>query len=161
MEKRVTHTPEQDQIASSKYETVNFKFGIGLESARYTNATFQKNANVNGVYTTDFSSSLNMFKYGFFSSIVSKNNNSKLGWAAGIRLDGVDFSRSMKNPLNQFSPRISINYLLADKWRAVLASGIYYQLPAYTIMGYRDINNTLVNRANNLKRLDGGPALVV
>ena len=134
-----------------KFKLVNFKFGAGLENAKYTNATFLKNANINGVYTTDFSSSLSLFKFGLFSSIVSKNSNSKLGWSAGIRMDGTNYSSSMKNPFNQLSPRISINYLLSNKWRAVLGSGIYYQLPAYTIMGYRNESDELINKTNNLK----------
>ena len=47
---------------------------------------------------------------------------------------------------NQFSPRIAITYNLNDQcsWNSSLA--IYKQLPSYTILGFRDNNNELVNK---------------
>ena len=55
----------------------------------------------------------------------------------------------MNNPLKQFSPRLSLSYnLCGDVW--VNGSiGRYYQLPAYTTMGYKE-NNVLVNKYNGL-----------
>jgi TonB dependent receptor len=57
----------------------------------------------------------------------------------------------MGNPLNQISPRISASVKVVE-WMNINANiGRYYQRPQYTVMGYRDQNQALVNKANGLK----------
>lgn len=131
----------------------NYKlsFGFGLEQAKYLNSTFQKIANSEGVSEIDFSSELSMFKYAVFGQISKKYFNSKLGTSLGFRLDGTDYNDEMKNPLNHFSPRISLAYSLSEKLTVNATAGIYSQLPTYTILGYRDAENSLVNKNNGLK----------
>ncbi|HCK22368.1 MAG TPA: ferric aerobactin receptor, partial [Bacteroidetes bacterium] len=51
---------------------------------------------------------------------------------------------------DQFSPRLSISYSFAPRWSFNANTGIYYQLPAYTTLGYRDNSGTLVNAENGL-----------
>ena len=130
---------------------MRLKYGAGLEKAKYTNSTFQKYANSTGVLTSDYLSELNLFKYSMFTTLTSENLKSRFGWSIGLRLDGVDYNTEMKNPLNQFSPRMAVNYEITNSLQAVLSSGIYYQLPAYTIMGYRNEDQDLVNKNNGLK----------
>ena len=60
----------------------------------------------------------------------------------------------MKNPLNQFSPRVSLSYRLSDNLSVNATTGIYKQLPAYTILGYRNNLNELVNKNNGLKFIE-------
>ncbi|REE80006.1 outer membrane receptor protein involved in Fe transport [Lutibacter oceani] len=130
----------------------NYKLnvGVGLENAKYTNTTFQQISNASGVSEIDFTSELSMLKYAVFGQI-SKSFNTKLGISAGLRLDAVDYNSEMQNPLNQFSPRVSLSYKINDKLSLNVSSGIYKQLPAYTIMGYRNNLNELVNKNNSLK----------
>ncbi len=131
----------------------NYKLslGFGFEQAKYTNETFQKIANSEGVSEIDFSSELLMFKYAVFGQISKKYFNSKLGASLGFRLDGTDYNDEMQNPLNHFSPRISLAYSLSEKLTVNATAGIYSQLPTYTILGYRDVENSLVNKNNGLK----------
>ncbi len=131
----------------------NFKLivGAGLEQAQYANSTFQKFANSSGLNVVDFSSNLNLLKYNLFGQISKSNVLPKLDASVGFRLDAVNFSSSMKNPFNQFSPRISLSYELVKKWRLNATAGRYYELPAYTIIGFKDNNNNLVNKQNNVK----------
>jgi hypothetical protein len=131
----------------------NYKLsiGFGLEQAKYFNSTFQKIANSEGVSEIDFSSELSMFKYAVFGQISKKYFNSKLGASFGFRLDGTDYNDEMQNPLNHFSPRISLAYSLSEKLTVNATAGIYSQLPTYTILGYRDAENSLVNKNNGLK----------
>jgi len=131
----------------------NYKLsiGFGLEQAKYLNTTFQKIANSGGVSEIDFSSELSMFKYAVFGQISKKYFNSKLGASFGLRLDGTDYNDEMQNPLNHFSPRISLAYSLSEKLTVNATAGIYAQLPTYTILGYRDAENNLVNKNNGLK----------
>ncbi|MDO9276220.1 MAG: TonB-dependent receptor, partial [Lutibacter sp.] len=133
----------------------NYKLsvGFGLEQAKYTNATFQKIANSEGVSEVDFSSELAMFKYAVFGQISKKYFNSKLGASLGFRMDGADYNAEMRNPLNQFSPRVSLAYEITNKLTINTSAGMYSQLPTYTILGYRDTQNNLVNKNNGLKYL--------
>lgn len=126
--------------------------GIGLEQARYTNTTFQKIANANGTDLRNFSSELNMLKYALFGQLSKKYWNSKLAVSLGFRLDATNYNTQMKNPFNQFSPRIAFSYLLNDTWSLNSSVGIYHQLPSYTLLGFRDNFNVLANQ-NTLKYL--------
>ena len=56
----------------------------------------------------------------------------------------------MSNPLNQLSPRFSLAYALGEKSSLNFNIGQYFQLPAYTVMGYRNNNNELVNKENEV-----------
>lgn len=142
----------ENTITSKSSYKINM--GVGLEDANYSNATFQKIANSNGVSEIDFSSDLKLFKYSLFGQVSKKHLNSKLGTSFGVRFDGVDYNSEMKNIFNQFSPRISLSYELDSKLLLNASVGSYYQLPAYTILGYRDASNVLVNKNNNLKYIN-------
>jgi hypothetical protein len=56
----------------------------------------------------------------------------------------------MNNPLDQLSPRISASLVLSEKLTLNANIGRYYQLPAYTVLGYRDNEGNLVNRDNKV-----------
>ena len=60
----------------------------------------------------------------------------------------------MSNPIDQLSPRLSVSYLIAPKWTLGFNIGRYYQLPAYTVMGYRNNEGTLVNKENNISYIN-------
>ncbi|WP_372793572.1 TonB-dependent receptor domain-containing protein [Lutibacter sp.] len=128
--------------------------GVGFENVKYKNTTFQKIANSEGVSEIDFSSELSMLKYNVFGQLSKKYLNYKLGVSLGFRMDGVNYNSEISNPFNQFSPRVSLSYQLSKKLNLNASSGIYYQLPAYTIMGYRNSLNELVNKNNGLKFIE-------
>ena len=134
----------------------NYKLnlGVGFEDVKYKNTTFQKIANSAGVSEVDFSSGLSMLKYNIFGQLSKSYLNYKLGVSFGFRMDGVNYNKEISNPFNQFSPRVSLSYELSDKLNLNASSGIYYQLPAYTIMGYRNSLNELVNKNNGLKFIE-------
>ena len=138
----------ENTITSKSNYKINM--GFGLEDAKYSNATFQKLANSNGVSEINFTSDLNLLKYSLFGQVSKKYFNSKLGTSFGVRFDGVDYNNEMKNIFNQFSPRMSLSYEIDSKLLLNASAGSYYQLPAYTILGYRDASNELVNKNNNL-----------
>lgn len=125
--------------------------GVGVESAKYTNTTFQKIANANGVTKVNFSSKLTMLKYHMFGQVSKKFLNYKLGVSLGFRVDGVNYNKHMQNIFNQFSPRVALSYKATNKLQLNASYGRYFQLPSYTIMGYRNDANELVNKINGLK----------
>src|SRR5690606_38094012 len=60
---------------------------------------------------------------------------------------GMELSKTL-------SPRISISYVLADKWTWNSSVGRYYKIPPYTILGFADNNGMLVNKNAKYIRSD-------
>ena len=123
-----------------------FNFGLNTEFAKYINDTkqdiFLNGESLNFQYKTDFS----MIKYGLSGQVSRKFLRDKLSLSAGFRTDGNNYNPNMENLLNQFSPRITGSYALNDRFSINTGAGRYFQLPAYTTLGYRDLKNQLVNK---------------
>lgn len=146
---RVEHT--------ARYDNWKLNFGTNAEYARYYNKTY----NVLPFGIVDFNSTLNLFKYGAFGQLSRTLLDNRLTLSAGVRFDGNSYSSLMSNPLKQFSPRFSASYQITDKITANFNTGIYYQLPTYTVMGYRDTDSKQLENKNRLeyvqnKQLVGG-----
>jgi outer membrane receptor for ferrienterochelin and colicin len=124
--------------------------GANIEFAKYTNSTLQKRYYDGNILNVDYNTELNLIKYGLFGQISHELLEERLVLSAGFRMDGNNYSSGMNNPIKQFSPRISASYLLTPKWSLNLNTGRYFQLPAYTSLGYRQ-NNTFVNKNNHLQ----------
>ncbi|WP_299123800.1 TonB-dependent receptor [uncultured Tenacibaculum sp.] len=126
----------------------NYKINIGsnFETATYLNNTYRKVANSQGVFEDVFNSEIDFIKYGVFGQISKEYLDNKLGISFGFRLDGVDYNSEMRNVFNQFSPRLSLNYLLTDKWSVNGSIGRYYQLPSYTVLGFKNNAGEFVNK---------------
>lgn len=97
---------------------------------RYSNAL---DTTIKLIYNTR----LQMVKYGAFLQSSRTMLKERLVLSAGMRIDGNDFNDNMLNAFNQFSPRISASYKFAPKWSLNANTGIYYQLPAYTVLGFQ------------------------
>ena len=125
--------------------------GFGLEQSNYINDTYKPIPLFDGtVLPYNYNSKLNFFKYSFFSQLTSQFLNERLVTSFGFRTDFNSFSRINLNPLSQLSPRLSIGYYLNSNLKYSINTGVYYQLPPYTVLGYRDENNNLINRENNV-----------
>ena len=129
-------------------------FGTGLEYATYTNQTFQKFIYQGTVDSLNVDSKLEILKTSVFGQVSKKAFNNKLIASFGLRTDQNNYSKEMNNPLKQLSPRLSIAYALNDQSSINFNIGKYFQLPAYTVMGYRDNNNNLINKENELKYIN-------
>ena len=84
-------------------------------------------------------------KYGFSGQASKKVLNQRLLISLGIRLDANNYNSGMNNPLEQFSPRLSLSYALSDKVSLNAGAGRYFQLPAYTTLGIRGGEGALLN----------------
>lgn len=125
-------------------------WGTNLDFARYTNSTFQKRFYSGDVLNIDYNTRLNLVKYGLFGQLSHAYFDDRLTLSAGVRMDGNNYSSTMSNPLRQFSPRFSASYEFIPRWSLNFNSGRYFELPAYTTLGFRQ-NNQFVNKQNNLK----------
>ena len=125
-------------------------FGTGIEDVTYKNKTYQKIIFQNIEDTLNFNSELNFIKSSLFGQISKKLINNKLVASLGVRSDQNSYSKKMANPLKQLSPRFSLAYALNEKSSLNFNVGQYFQLPAYTVMGYRNSSNELINKNNSL-----------
>lgn len=137
----------------SVYEKGNLKlmYGGGGEYARYTNYTYQKVFFGNELREFEYNSSLDLFKFNAFIQATNTYLKDRLTLSLGGRLDGNSYSEQMSNILNQFSPRFSASYVLRENINLNFSTGRYFQLPAYTTLGFRDAAGNLVNKDNDLK----------
>lgn len=125
-------------------------YGISLEQAKYNNNTYNR-IFVNGTSSTiNYTSQLSLLKYGGFAQYSRKFFDDRLSLSGGLRLDANNYSDDMSNLLKQASPRFSLSYAITPKISFNANTGIYYQLPPYTILGYKE-NNVLINKQNNIK----------
>ena len=66
----------------------------------------------------------------------------------GMRFDGNSFTSQMAKTYETFSPRFSISYAFNDNFNLNANVGRYFQLPAYTSLGFRNNAGDLVNQDN-------------
>lgn len=124
--------------------------GISLEHAKYNNSTYQKLFIANELFTVDYASDVAINKYGAFGQVSKSWFKDKLSGTFGLRMDGNDYSDEMKKLYNKISPRLSLSYTIFENLSLNMNTGRYYQLPAYTTLGFRDNNGFLVNKQNNI-----------
>ncbi|MCI5082990.1 MAG: TonB-dependent receptor [Saprospiraceae bacterium] len=127
-----------------------FNYGVGYEYAKFNNSTFNRIFTSQGSETIDFFTEFDLNKYSFFGQASRKFLSERLILSLGFRADANDYSDDMSNPLEQFSPRFSLAYAFTDRLSFNFNTGIYYQLPPYTILGYQE-DGQFVNKANNIK----------
>lgn len=136
---RVEHT--------ARYGSWKFNAGLNAEHARFFNSSYF----VRPFGLIDFKSTVQLFKYGAFAQVSRSFIENRLTLSTGMRLDGNAYNSKMANPLRQFSPRFSASYAITERLSANFNTGIYYQLPAYTVLGYR---NSQDNKLENKDRTD-------
>lgn len=155
-------------IDYSSYETENklryeevlrengykFTYGAGAEYVKYQNSTFQKvfiPAGEDTVTQISYTSNLDFFKWNVFGQVSKSYLSDKLTLSLGLRSDANSYSTQMSNLLKQLSPRFSASYSLTTKLAINFNTGRYYQLPAYTTMGYRLPDGELLNKTLGLR----------
>ena len=132
---------------NSSFRNWKVNLGLNLDYSQYTNTTFQK-AYINQAQTFDYHTYLGMMRWGLFGTISYSSMDERFTASLGLRADANNYSSAMKSLSDQLSPRISLSYQLADHWFLSGNAGLYYQLPPYTALGFKDNNGTYVNKYN-------------
>ena len=132
---------------NSSFRNWKVNLGLNLDYSQYTNTTFQK-AYTNQAQTFDYHTYLGMMRWGLFGTISYSSMDERFTASLGLRADANNYSSAMKSLSDQLSPRISLSYQLADHWFLSGNAGLYYQLPPYTALGFKDNNGTYVNKYN-------------
>ena len=125
-------------------------FGGDLDFVTYTNSTEQRRFYGDEILNIDYNTTLNMIQWGIFAQGSKNFLGERLSLSLGLRADANNYSSSMNNMLNQFSPRFSASYNLTTDWSVNFNTGRYYQLPPFTTLGFKQ-DNVLVNKENKLK----------
>lgn len=131
--------------------TLKFLWGAGLEYARYTNETFRKLFLNNQLIDFNYNTELNLWSYQAFGQASSEFFDNALKLSLGVSFIGNNYNQNMANPLNQFSPHFSASLALTDEINLNANFGRYAMQPAYTTLGFRNQNNVLVNKTENLR----------
>ncbi|NQU51280.1 MAG: TonB-dependent receptor [Bacteroidetes bacterium] len=129
-----------------------FKLNVGgnVDFVTYKNATEQQRFYDDKILYVNYRTDLNLIKWGIFGQISKNIFNERLALSFGLRADANNYSKSMNNMFQQFSPRFSASYRLTNKWSLNFNTGKYYQMTSYTTLGYKQ-DEVLVNKVNDLK----------
>jgi outer membrane receptor for ferrienterochelin and colicin len=138
-------------------------FGGGLQYVKYNNnaytlirpaVTDSLNNVIQPAVSARFSTAIDFFKFGLFAQVNRSLFDNRLAISAGIRADGNTFTDGGANLAKTLSPRLSASYTLAPKWKLNASVGRYYKIAPYTVLGFRDDQNTLVNKDVPYTRCD-------
>ncbi|WP_212744213.1 TonB-dependent receptor [Maribacter sp. ACAM166] len=121
------------------YEEWKLSSGFNVQQSDYTNITADVRNNLT------FDTAIDFMKYGLFANATRSFYNNRLDVSLGFRMDNDSFTTN-ENLLSTFSPRFSASYEFAKDWRLSGSIGRYFKLPPYTILGFRDANNELINQ---------------
>lgn len=126
------------------------KEGAELTNSIYTNNSrqllYKGNTDTGNPFSL-YETSLDIIGWGaFFSSDYSTPDN-RFTLSAGIRMDGNNYNRSMKQLWKQLSPRLSASYKLSEQWILNGSTGLYHQLPPYTALGYKSNDGLYLNKS--------------
>lgn len=130
---------------TSTFGNWKINFGANLDYSQYTNTTFQR-VYIDEGRTFDYHTYLGMWRWGIFGTINYATTDERFTASLGVRTDANNFSSGMKGIGDQLSPRLSLSYRLTDGLYLSGNAGLYYQLPPYTGLGFKDNNGAWVNK---------------
>lgn len=128
--------------------------GVEGSYSQYTNHTLQR-LYVEQSELSRYETDLGIWSWGFFVSADYTSPSKRFTSSVGVRSDASDYGR-MAKMWKQISPRISMNYAFNEQWSAGGNIGIYYQLPPYTALGFKDDSGKLINRDLDYMRVTSG-----
>lgn len=120
-------------------------YGFTTQLAQFSNNTFAR-ISVQPNIINNFNSSINVLKLGGFAQVGKRIFSNRVGISAGLRADANNFTTNGFNIGQTISPRVSLNYVISNQWSFNASIGRYARLAPYTILGFRDNNNNLVNK---------------
>lgn len=123
--------------------------GANINASTYKNNSTSKIVSQNAINFDQLNVNLNVLQYGLYVQAAKKIFDNKVQLSAGTRIDASNYSSQTNNPLEQFSPRFSLSYRFAPQFAFNFNTGIFYQLPTYTALGFSE-NGNFTNK-NTLK----------
>ena len=108
----------------------------------------EKNLQTNTLYPfyeINYKTSIDLIKYGFFAKSNRRFFDDRLGVSLGIRVDQDNFTID-NNLFKNFSPRMALSWSISkeNRWKLNFATGRYFKIPTYTILGFKNLNNNFI-----------------
>lgn len=126
--------------------------GVNLDHTHFTNHNYQK-VYLNGEQTFDYNTTLNLLRWGIFATANYATPNERFTASLGLRADAANYSGKTNKLTDQISPRLSLSYRVAKGLFLSANGGIYYQLPPYTALGFKNSDNVYLNEALRYSRV--------
>lgn len=145
---RLRSTEQNTQLRlenSSSFRNWKVTVGTSLDYSQYSNTTFQK-VYTDRAQTFDYHTYLGIMRWGLFGTINYTSIDERFTASLGLRADANNYSAAMKDLSDQLSPRLSLSYQLTDHWSLSGNAGLYYQLPPYTALGFKNNNGLYANK---------------
>ncbi len=124
----------------TRFTNLKLSYGAAVEYATYTNTTLNNTFEEGEPKTIDYHSSLSLWEWSLFGSLAYESPDGGFTSSVGFRTDATGYSSQMNNPLKQFAPRASFSLRINGPFYLNMAAGRYFQLPAYTSLGYKEDN---------------------
>ncbi|WP_421753095.1 TonB-dependent receptor [Croceimicrobium sp.] len=119
--------------------------GLGFEEIKYQTSEVDLRVPP-GAEARNYETDLRLYQYYIFSNANRSFWDEKISLNLGLRMEGNSFNAQTANPLSQISPKVAFTYNINSELSFNANYSIYYQLPPYTSLGFRDSTNTLVNK---------------
>lgn len=145
---RLRSTEQNTQLRlenSSSFRNWKVTVGTSLDYSQYSNTTFQK-IYTNRAQTFDYHTYLGIMRWGLFGTVNYTSIDERFTASLGLRADANNYSAAMKDLSDQLSPRLSLSYQLTEHWSLSGNAGLYYQLPPYTALGFKNNNGLYANK---------------
>lgn len=141
------------------YMAMKLKVGAGVNYAHYTNNSFRSIYRDGAEEVLKYDTKLNLFGYQIFAQLSDDFIKNRLKLSLGVSAVGNNFNNNMRNPFNQFSPRLSASYEISDKWDFNANIGRYASQPAYTTLGFKNNAGEFINKNEQLKYIISNQAI--
>ena len=145
---RLRSTEQNTQLRlenSSSFRNWKVTVGTSLDYSQYSNTTFQK-VYTDRAQTFDYHTYLGIMRWGLFGTVNYTSIDERFTASLGLRADANNYSAAMKDLSDQLSPRLSLSYQLTERWSLSGNAGLYYQLPPYTALGFKNNNGLYANK---------------
>lgn len=145
---RLRSTEQNTQLRlenSSSFRNWKVTVGTSLDYSQYSNTTFQK-VYIDRAQTFDYHTYLGIMRWGLFGTVNYTSIDERFTASLGLRADANNYSAAMKDLSDQLSPRLSLSYQLTEHWSLSGNAGLYYQLPPYTALGFKNNNGLYANK---------------
>lgn len=129
---------------------LRINYGSDLQYVNYDNNTSQVRYVDNSATHIDYSSEFDMVKWSLFGQLSQGLFKQRIIASFGLRADANNYSSQMNNLFDQLSPRLSLSIPVGEKWSVNTNVGRYYQLPAYTTLGYKNTSGDFINKTNGI-----------
>lgn len=161
-EEREAHARYENRMKLGEWGNYSAKIlsGAHLDYGHFNMDSYIRNSPASSADTSiaafSYQSSLSVWKWGLHAGLQLESGDDRLRIFLGLQSEANNYASAMRSLKDQLSPRLSLSFRIfqwgsGETEQSVLwnnAIGRYYQLPAYTTMGYQETTNGISQYVN-------------